>query len=215
MKKIVIIGDSISAWYKKLVKIAFEGQAEVYFPKENCRFASYVLRTLPDWKTEMKCGDDVDVVHWNAGLWDDLIIADGEHHVPLERYREDVERICKTIKILFPKAKIIFATSTPVLEDGYEARFRYYRRYNKDTEVYNAAAVEIVKRYGGEIDDLYALMKDVPESYHSDVTHFYTKQATKRMTDQVIKCLEACCDIKATPLDYDLLFKGETEIVGI
>ena len=40
MKKILLIGDSISAWYKKLVRVAFEGQAEVYFPAENCRFAS-------------------------------------------------------------------------------------------------------------------------------------------------------------------------------
>lgn len=215
MKKILLIGDSISAWYKKLVRVAFEGQAEVYFPAENCRFASYVLRRLLDWKSETGCGDDVDVVHWNAGLWDDLLLADGKHHVPLERYREDVERICETIRILFPKAKMIFATSTPVLENGYRARFQYYQRYNRDTEAYNAAAIEIVTRYGGEINDLYGLMKDVPDSYHSDVTHFYTKQATKRMTDQVIRCLETCCNIKGKPLNYDVLFKDETEIVGI
>lgn len=215
MKKILIIGDSISAWYKKLVGIAFEGKAEVYFPNENCRFASYVLRRLPDWKNETGCGDDVDAVHWNAGLWDDLILADGKHHVPLERYREDIERVCETVRILFPKAKMIFATSTPVLEDEYASRFPYYRRYNKDTEAYNAAAVEIVTRYGGSINDLYTLMKDVPASYHSDMTHFYTKSATEKITDQVIHCLESHCDIQGKPLDYDRLFTGETEIVGI
>ena len=74
MKKIVLIGDSIRQGYDKYVKMAFEGVAEVYYPKENCRFASYILRNLIDWKESMKCGDDVDLVHWNAGVWDNLIL---------------------------------------------------------------------------------------------------------------------------------------------
>lgn len=42
---------------------------------------------------------------------------------------------------MFPAAKMIFATSTPVQEEF----FTVCKRYNKDTEVYNAAAIGIVK----------------------------------------------------------------------
>ena len=72
MKKIVLIGDSIRMGYDKYVRAALDGKAEVLFPEENSRFAEYVLRAVIDWKREGKWGDDVDVVHWNAGLWDTL-----------------------------------------------------------------------------------------------------------------------------------------------
>ena len=80
MKKIVLLGDSIREGYDKYVKYAFEGTAKVYYPKENCRFASYILRHLPDWKRDFGECDDVDLVHWNAGLWDDLVMADGRNY---------------------------------------------------------------------------------------------------------------------------------------
>ena len=72
MKKIVLIGDSIRLGYEKYVKEAFEGVAEVYSPTENCRFAEYTLRFATDWKSKGQWPGDVDVVHWNAGLWDVL-----------------------------------------------------------------------------------------------------------------------------------------------
>ena len=69
MKKIVLIGDSIRKGYDRYTKMALEDVAEVYYPEENCRFAAYTLRHLPDWKDQFNSGDDVDCVHWNAGLW--------------------------------------------------------------------------------------------------------------------------------------------------
>ncbi len=41
MKNVLLIGDSIRAGYDKAVKKSLEGIANVYFPEENCRFASY------------------------------------------------------------------------------------------------------------------------------------------------------------------------------
>lgn len=215
MKNVILIGDSISMGYRYLVKQAFDGVANIYFPDENCRFASYVLRNLYDWRAEFGCGSEVDLIHWNAGLWDDLILPDGKHHVHIDRYAEDIERICETMKILFPKAKTVFATSTPVLENVYERRFEYYRRLNRDTERYNAVASEIVKKHGGDINDLYTLLKDFPESYHSDMTHFYTKEATILLTDKVIACIEEKCGLKAKKLDYEKLSSDCRKIVGI
>ena len=213
MKKIILIGDSIRQGYDKYVKEALKGIADVSYPGENCRFSTYILRNLIIWKRELEWGDDVDLVHWNAGLWDCLVMVDGEKLVPLEVYKENIDRICRQIKMLFPKAKMIFATSTPCIERLFADRD--CKRKNSDTEMYNAAACEIVKKHGGEINDLYELLKDVPESYHSDQTHFYTKEATELMTGKVLSVIENALDIKANVLDYDKYFSIDGEPVGI
>ena len=213
MKKIVLIGDSVRQGYDKYVKEALKGIADVSYPGENCRFSTYILRNLIIWKRELEWGDDVDLVHWNVGLWDCLVMVDGEKLVPLEVYKENIDRICRQIKMLFPKAKMIFATSTPCIERLFADRD--CKRKNSDTEMYNAAACEIAKKHGGEINDLYELMKDVPEAYHSDLTHFYTKEATELMTGKVLSVIENALDIKANVLDYDKYFSIDGEPVGI
>ncbi len=211
--KIVLIGDSIRQGYDKYVKMAFDGVAEVYYPEDNCRFSAHILRHLLDWKEIMKCGDDVDLVHWNAGLWDDLIMIDGKHHIPLHMYKENVERICNMIHILYPKATVVFATSTPCNEEFFKTY--KYKRTNADTEEYNRAAVEIVKAHDGKINDLYALLKDNQMAYHSDQTHFYTKEGTRLITNQVVQCIEKELGIQSKPLDYDLLFDEKKDVVGM
>lgn len=217
MKKIVLIGDSIRQGYDKYVKMAFEGVAEVYYPNGNCRFTAHILRHISDWKEEMNCGNDVDLVHWNAGVWDNLILMDGRNHTEIDVYKANVERICQFIKILFPNARIIFATSTPVDEALFKEKFeaRKIMRLNSDTEIYNQAAIEIVRKYGGNINDLYGLLKDRQSEYHSDQTHFYTKEGTRVITNQVIEKIEKALNIKATPLDYDLIFDKKEDAIGM
>lgn len=210
MKRIFLIGDSIRKGYDKYVKMAFDGVAEVAYPSENCRFTSYVIRNLRDWK-KATGWYDAEVVHWNVGLWDNLVMLDGLHLTDIETYRKNIERICHLIKILFPNAKTIFATSTPVQEE----LFKDHKRYNKDIEAYNAAAVEIVRHHGGDINDLYATMAALPTSYHSDLTHYYTKEGTKVMTEQVVAHIEKVLGIQGHPLDYDALFAKTDDIVGI
>lgn len=213
MKKIVLIGDSIRQGYDKYVKMAFQGVAEVYYPDANCRFTTHILRHLLDWKEKMGCGDDVDLVHFNAGLWDNLILIDGKHHISIEVYTENIARICDMIKILYPKAKIVFATSTPCNEEFFKTY--KYKRTNADTERYNAAASEIVLSRDGSINDLYALLKDDQMAYHSDQTHFYTKEGTRVITNRVLECIETELGIKAKPLDYDFLFDKKEDAIGL
>lgn len=194
MKKVLLIGDSIRAGYDKYVRQRLDGKAEVFFPGENCRFAEYVLRYLHEWKKDLNTGSDVDCVHWNAGLWDTLRLF-GDGCLTSEAvYAEYIDRICGRIKLLFPAAKTIFAISTPVIEGKYGEGFI---RYNKDIESYNSTAVEVVKRYGTEINDLYALLKDVPDSYHSDATHFYTEAGTKLIGDRVTELVSKSLGLSA------------------
>ena len=212
MKKIVLLGDSIREGYDKYVSLALDGIAEVFYPKENCRFSAFLLRHLIDWRADMQCGDDVDLVHWNAGLWDDLIMIDGKHHTPIKCYEEYIERLCQVIQILFPKAKMVFATSTPVREELFIGA---QKRFNKDTERYNAAAVQIVKKHGGEINDLYAAVKNCPTHYYSDMTHLYTKEGTRLLTERVIGAIEGALGIHAKRLNYEALFATPDSITGV
>jgi len=68
--------------------------------------------------------DDVDVVHWNVGIWDILRMQDGEPLAEINVYRDYVDRICMILKMLFLNAALVFATSTAVQKH----LFDYYTR---------------------------------------------------------------------------------------
>ena len=134
MKKILLLGDSIRVGYDKYIKRSFAAVAEVYYPAENCRFSTYLLRTLNGYRKNLGI-TDIDLIHWNVGLWDNLIMQDGKPLVALETYRENIDRLCNIFKAVFPGVKMVFATSTPVQEELYGD----FKRYNKDIEAYNTA----------------------------------------------------------------------------
>lgn len=182
MKNLLLLGDSIRMGYDKAVEKTLEGKANVYFPAENCRFASYVLRYLHEYKALVKDGQ-VDVLHWNTGLWDCLRLFEEEPHTPLEVYAYYIDRICVRIKKLFPEAKVVFATSTSVLS---EKMGKNFKRYNAEIEEYNKVAIEIVKKHGFEINDLYNVSTSLPVEAHSDAVHYYTDIGTKAFAEQVL-----------------------------
>lgn len=182
MKKILLIGDSIRFGYDHYVEQSMKNVAEVYFPTENCKFTTYILRNLHIWTDSLKLYE-ADAVHWNAGLWDTLRIYGDDNLVKPETYADNIERIYKRIKFLFPAAKQIFATSTPVIEDGYIKNFE--SRTNEDVEKYNEIACKILVNHNVTINDLYSLLKGNHEKYHSDQSHFYTKEGTVLIGNRV------------------------------
>lgn len=193
-----MIGDSIRIGYDKAVKKTLENHANVFFPEENCRFASYVLRYLHEYKSILR-NNQVDVLHWNAGLWDCLRLFGEEPHTPIEVYVYYIERICVRIKKLFPNAQVIFATSTSVQSELMSPDFK---RYNEEIETYNAAAVNVVLKFGFQVNDLYAASVMLPAEAHSDAVHYYTAAGTKLFADQVLSYL-----LPALGIDKKLEYK--------
>lgn len=169
----------------KSVKKTLEGKVNVIYPDENCRFASYVLREFHEYLKDVK-GEDIDVVHWNAGLWDCLRLFGEEPHTPIDVYAYYIDRICVRIKKICPNAKIIFATSTRVIS---EKMSKDFKRYNEEIEKYNEAAVNVVKKHGFKINDLYAVSASLPEEAHSDPVHYYTPMGTEAFTNQLLSCV--------------------------
>ena len=182
MKRIFLIGDSIRMGYDKYVKEALADVAEVYYPEENSRFAEYVLRYAHTWKSQLNIPDDIDLVHWNAGLWDVLELFGDAPLTSLDYYGEAIARIDKRLRMLFPKAKMVFATSTAVIE----GKAKEFVRHNAIIERYNEKAKEALSGTGTVINDLYALTSKLPESYHSDATHYYTPEATELIGGRVL-----------------------------
>jgi len=200
MKKIVLIGDSIRLGYETYVKEALAGVAEVFSPKENCRFAEYILRYLLVWKEDWGVGEEIDLVHWNVGLWDVAHLYGEDTLTTPDYYEEALKRIVRQLRRFFPNAKLVFATSTAVIESGYGKNFC---RYNQDIERFNEIAVRTLLPLGVEINDLCAITKDMPESYHSDMTHFNTKEATKQIGDQILQLICKDLDISAEEIQIE------------
>lgn len=198
MKTLVLFGDSIRKGYDKSIQKTLEGKAKVVFHEGNDRFAAYLLRVIPDYYNDIK---NADVVHWNAGLWDCLRLLGEDAQTPLDIYAYYIDRICLRIKRLCPNAKVIFATSTRVLSEQMPPNFI---RSNEDIEHYNAVAVEIAKKHGFEIDDLYAVSASLPDEAHSDATHYYTPMGTEAFTNQVLSCV-----LPALGIDETLTYREE------
>ena len=108
-------------------------------------------------------------------------------------------RIHKRLRRIFPKAKIIFATSTAVIE-GVAKEFI---RHNATIDEYNKKAIEALSGTDCEINDLYALTSRLPDSYHSDATHYYTPEATELIGGRVIALICEALDIKASEVNIE------------
>ena len=214
MKNIVLIGDSIcfganecippSPGYGTYVRERLKDQATVYIPHENSCFTQYTLRYLHEWAKVMP-KEEIDVVHWNNGLWDVLRLFDDEPFTEINYYGETLKRIFARIRFLFPNAKVVFALSTSVKEQWAHKDFL---RYNKEIELYNQKAMEVLFPLGVSFNDLYTLTKTFDDSLRSDWVH-YGVEGSKILADRVIeKCFEALSEKisknKAQPFSANL-----------
>ncbi len=209
MKQVFLIGDSIRLGYERYVAAMLEGVANVYSPKNiNGGMAQYVQRWVHVWKQNENVPTDVDVVHWNAGLWDVLRIWGDEPFTSPEFYAETLEKIVKRMQSIFPKAKIVFALSTAVVEEKYIGE--EYKRYNADIEKYNEIAIQTLTPYGVIFNDLYSITKNAPDGCYSDPTHFNTLDGIKLVGNKVLNCI---CE--QLGVDKNSLAEKEAELFEI
>ena len=197
MKKILLFGDSIRLGYERYVQDVFDGIAKVYKAKDTCAFSQYMLRWVSEWKRKESYPNDIDLVHWNVGLWDVLRIMDDGTFTTPEYYAYTLERLEKRLRVLFPKAKQVFALSTAVVEEAYEPP---YQRFNADIERFNQIAIQTLTPLGVKINDLYTLTKDAPLCCRSDMTHFYTSDGIKLLGDRVTRTICEALSIPMTAL---------------
>ena len=211
MKNLLLLGDSIRQGYDSFVQEKLEGRMNVYFAEDNGRFVQYTLRELSNWKAKLSWPDDIDVVHWNNGLWDILHLnanptgCDGEDIgetlvrenassnirfdkdplTPPEMYRYMLGRVLTRIHQLFPKAEVIFATTTPVIEEWITTAYRS----NAEVELYNQIAREVLIPKGVRVNELGDFSKKYCSDLHRDWVH-YTDEGSDKLAGEIVAFLE-------------------------
>lgn len=163
MKKVLLIGDSITGGYSQKVTELLDGKYEVYRVSDNCRFSAYTLNSLRFWLGEQnlpeaKCAvKNPDIIHWNNGLWD-VAHINGENRcfTSLEEYLSNMERIAEYLRKV-TSAKIILATTTPTRkEKEYDKAVGHFV---SDITKYNKALKERLADKVDAIDDLFSLVE--------------------------------------------------------
>ena len=207
MKNLLLLGDSIRVGYCGIVQEMLDGKANVFFPEENCRFAQYTLRELQRWVAKFP---EIDVVHWNNGLWDCIHMSvaggddgeaagvtmkpanvlanyryDEEALTPPDIYEYMLNRVVIRIKQLCPQAEIVFATSTPVVEE--EATTIY--RSNAEIDLYNDIARKVMKKHNVRVNELGEFAKTLPAEDRRDWVH-YNEDGCRKLAGEIIEYLE-------------------------
>lgn len=188
LPRVVLVGDSIRIGYAPLVAKLLDGKAIVVSPKPNGEDSGNVLRNLEEWVVKEK----PDVVHINAGLHD-LKLKDKSYQVPLVDYEKNLKTILDRIQ-KGTKAKVIFATSTPILDNLHAQRKAGFNRFEADVQKYNVAAVAVMKQAGVPINDLHKLVEGGGKGklLGGDGTH-YTQEGYEMLavavTDSILRSL--------------------------
>src|SRR4051812_24471561 len=185
LPKVVLVGDSIRLGYAPRVVARLEGKAVVVSPPENGGDSANVLAHLDEWVLREK----PDVVHLNCGLHDlKRAKKDGRHQVEPDRYAENLRRVVARIREGCDAA-LVFADTTPILDDRHSRRKADFDRTEADVRRYNAAATAVMGELGVPVHDLHWVVEQGgPEAMLGpDGTH-YTDAGSDRLAEAVADC---------------------------
>ncbi|MGE3818499.1 MAG: GDSL-type esterase/lipase family protein [Isosphaeraceae bacterium] len=187
LPKVVLVGDSIRMGYAPRVAERLAGKAVVISPEENGGDSANVRAHLDEWVVAQR----PDVVHLNCGLHDlKRSKKDGTHQVELDRYTENLRRIVARIRER-TDATLVFASTTPILDDRHARRGADFDRTEADVRKYNAAAIAVMRKLGVPVHDLHWVVErgGVETMLGADGTH-YTAAASDRLAEAVADCVQ-------------------------
>lgn len=176
--RVLLIGDSILNGYLKQVIAGLEGRAYVDAWVNPYNQSEHVNKLL----AEVLANGPYDVVHFNMGLhgWQEGRIKPGTFQ-PLTRAYVAV------IREKLPKAKVIWASSTPVTAKDKPA--------DLDPEInpiiidHNRMAAGVMSEMNVPVNDFYALLIDKRKLARGDRFH-WTAPAYQLLADTVIASVE-------------------------
>ena len=182
LPRVLLVGDSIRMGYAPIVAKKLEGIAVVYSAKENAADTATTLKLIDAWLAESKPL----VVHWNNGLHD-LKFAKKTmtHQVPLTDYAVNLKKLLETMRKSTPH--VIFATTTPIIDDRHALRKADFDRFDADVKKFNTLASETLLPLGVPIHDLNRIVQDgdPTKMLGKDGTH-YTPAGYERLADAVV-----------------------------
>jgi lysophospholipase L1-like esterase len=166
---VLLIGDSIAQGYAPAAAEALRDVARVELIPENGGDSANVASKLGEWLGSTAW----DVIHFNCGLHDmkyDLEM--GLHQVSLRRFEENVYTIVMRLQS-DTRARLVWATITPVVEERHNEAGRDFRRFERDVALYNETALRVMREAGVEVDDLHAFVveRGVEQMVSEDGVH--------------------------------------------
>src|SRR5438132_2577808 len=151
LPKVVLIGDSIRLGYAPLVAKRLEGKAKVLSPADNGGDSANVLKNLEEWLIRERPA----VVHLNCGLHDlKLSKQTKQHQVDLPQYESNLKQIVARIQ-KETAAALVFANTTPILDERHARRRADFDRTEADVQRYNATAARVLRDVGVAVHDLH------------------------------------------------------------
>ncbi len=186
LPRVVLVGDSIRLGYAPLVAKRLEGKARVVSVEANGGDSANVLKHLDEWVIAEKPA----VVHLNCGLHDlKLSKKTKKYQVPLEQYEANLKEIVARIR-KGTTAALVFADTTPILDDRHAKRGGDFDRFEDDVKHYNSAARNVMAEAGVVVDDLHGIVADggAEKLLGNDGTH-YTAAGYERLADAVADCV--------------------------
>ena len=189
LPKVFIYGDSISISYTEYVRESLKDKACVYRIHKNGQSSNEFISNVEKLKNTMfqpylKDGWNFewDAIHFNVGLHDlkylhnkKLNKKDGKQVSSLETYEKNLRDIIQYLKSNYPKAKLIFATTTPVPEGE-------PGRVEGDELKYNEVALKVMQDYPEVIvNDLHTFSIPVLKDYAMKLGDVHYKQEGSRL----------------------------------
>ena len=174
LPNVLLYGDSISIGYTPTVRTELAAKANVFRIYQNGMASLDLISKMETMRKTMfqpylKQGWDFDwdVIHFNVGLHDSKYMKDGKLDKAngkvvstLEQYETRLSQVCEYLTKTYPKAELVFATTTAIPE-GAEGRFA------GDSVKYNKVALEVLAGYPSiAINDLYSFTLANAESWY-------------------------------------------------
>ena len=184
--KVVLVGDSIRLGYAHVVARFLSGKAAVASIDVNGGDSGNVLRNLEEWVIREK----PDIVHLNAGLHDLKVSRQTrEYQVPIDQYEANLRNIVRVIREK-TSASLIFASTTPILDERHSLRGEAFDRFEADVRRYNEVALRCMKDLGVPVDDLHWMVEKggAAKLLSGDGTH-YTPEGYGLLGQAVADCV--------------------------
>jgi dienelactone hydrolase/lysophospholipase L1-like esterase len=183
---LVLIGDSIRQGYAAGVTKRLEGKFVVISREENGGDSGNVQRNL-----DAIIREQPDVVHFNCGLHD-LKRSKGDpvkHQIGLDAYASNLKQIVARLR-KETKAVLIYANTTPILDDRHAKRGAPFDRLEADVERYNQAALTVMTEANVPVNDLHWVVEhgDAEKLIGGDGTH-YGAEGRELQAAAVVDCV--------------------------
>lgn len=183
MKKLFILGDSISIHYRPVLAEMTKGKWSFEINEREKNLAEIDLnnpdglnggdsaRVLGKIESYQRQGIlDYDAMLLNCGLHD--IKRDketGSYQVALEDYKANLEKI--TASLATQKGKLFWVRTTPVEDERHNSKCGI-NRFAADVDAYNQAADAIMQRAGVPMIDLFAFTLNLSGEKYIDHVHY-------------------------------------------